>query len=32
MERRWDDNFMDLEYPSKFYGVQDAILIDGSSI
>ena len=31
MGRLWDDHFMDLGYPSKFYGVQDAIFIDGSS-
>ena len=30
--RLWDDHFMDLRYPSKFYRVQDAIFIDGSSI
>ena len=28
----WHDHFMDLGYPSKFYRVQDAIFIDGSSI
>ena len=28
----WDDRFMDLGYPSKFYRVQDARSIDGSSI
>ena len=28
----WDDHFMDLGYPSKFYRVQDASFIDGSSI
>ena len=32
MGRLWDDHFMDLGYPSKFYRVQDAIFIDGSSI
>ena len=28
----WDDQLMNLGYPSKFYRVQDATLIDGSSI
>ena len=28
----WDDHFKDLGYPSKFYRVQDASFIDGSSI
>ena len=32
MGRLWDDHFMDLRYPSKFYRVQDAVFIDGSSI
>ena len=32
MGRLWYVHFMDLGYPSKFYEVQDAILIDGSSI
>ena len=32
MGRLWDDHFMALGYPSKFYRVQDAISIDGSSI
>ena len=32
MGRLWDDHFMDLGYPSKFCGVQDASFIEGSSI
>ena len=28
----WDDHFMHLGYPSKFYRVQDASFIDGSSM
>ena len=28
----WDNHFMDLGYPSKFYRVQDASFSDGSSI
>ena len=32
MGRLWDDHFRDLGYPSKFYRVQDARFIHGSSI
>ena len=32
MGRLWDDHFRDLGYPPKFYRVQDAGFIGGSSI
>ena len=31
MGRLWDDHFRDLGHPPKFYRVQDAGFIDGSS-